>query len=335
MPLENYGALGDFLARTSGTGSFGKLNCIMDGDSVVNDRDSGFAGLLAVVIESGGSEVDVVGLPGKGRKAHGHVGSLEAVKTAAPLLGVGAHGDFHMLPVIDEAEGIEDLHLITVLKIDSAIAPVLAAERRPGLVGKPEFEMHAKVPVFLARLGGGDEQAVLPLSLDEVGINSVTDQDVRSGRWAFAEGWTFSAHRLRPKEESFDLRLFNHADQRRGLVPPRTGKTSSEPAHVEPTFPKGGDLDALFTFQVFALHLEIGVLRGSPGRISPDGTFWLGPEGLVPDEKEEEGTGEEERQATEFHMKQSERIRQAGKPGAKLVSPGFPGEGMGMHEACA
>src|SRR4051812_12935794 len=47
-----------------------ELEIVMDHDSVVLHRDAGVGGFFTGVVVFGGSEIDVVGLPGKRWKAH-------------------------------------------------------------------------------------------------------------------------------------------------------------------------------------------------------------------------------------------------------------------------
>src|SRR5262249_46885069 len=102
------------------------LDLVVNEYAVVPDADHGVGGLLALV-ELGGLEFHVVGLPGQRWKAHVHQRSHLTVDAAALVVR----------PL--EAEAVQHLDLVTVLEVDAAVAAALS--RGEGHIGKPEFDV--------------------------------------------------------------------------------------------------------------------------------------------------------------------------------------------------
>src|SRR5262245_3773487 len=102
----------------------------MNNHAVVLHRDVGRRYALAI-LEAGGGEIDVVGLPSQGRQAHinERIGLL--IKPAA----------FVVEPL--QAEAVENLQLIAVLQIDATISTALSGG--VGHEGKSKFQMQDKV----------------------------------------------------------------------------------------------------------------------------------------------------------------------------------------------
>ena len=136
--------------RSGGGEVFVEFLVLVNDDAVELDGHGGPGGALAVGIEFGIREINVVGLPREGREAHvdGRRGD-----------GVDAAGFIHEAI---EAEGIENLGFPSAAKIDPAVSATLPAGVR--LVGGEEFEVEGVVlEGLLAGGAGGEEEAVFHL----------------------------------------------------------------------------------------------------------------------------------------------------------------------------
>ena len=110
----------------------------MNHDPVVAGGDTGVLDLLAV-LETRGSEFDVIGLPREGREAHVHHRRFLAVEGAAEI-------ELSLDP-----KGVEDLSLVVVEDIDSAVSPVLVARLDLWLERGTKFEVKGEVAKGIER----------------------------------------------------------------------------------------------------------------------------------------------------------------------------------------
>ena len=242
-------------------------------------RDGGIGGLLSFRIKARSSEVDVIGLPGKGRQAHRDVGGLEAVKAATPLPGIGADLHLDVGALVDQSEAVEDLDFVTVLQVDPAVAAILAAQRGFRFIREPELKVHGEVTVFLHGLGRRREDPLFPLSLEQLGIDGVAHEDVGpSGRF-FPKGGALPMDLLAALDGNFCPRLVGKRRHRCRLVPSGPRQAALECAHVEIPFAQGGHLHPGLFSGVLALNRKIRVFPGRLGGISPDRAPGLGAKG--------------------------------------------------------
>ena len=144
--------MGDFPSHTACSCSFRKLDVIMNLDAVVDDRDTSVLH-LGGAFKSGSCELDIVGLPGERGKAHVGIRQLEFVEAAAPLGGIRRGFLFPAGAVEVEAKAVEDLGLVAIEGVDTAVAAVLTARAGFGLERESEFNMHLEIAEGLVGLG--------------------------------------------------------------------------------------------------------------------------------------------------------------------------------------
>src|SRR5438105_2934971 len=104
-----------FVAKLSSRRDVRQLQVVVHDDPVMLDRRPGVAGLVAVGADTGGGELDIIGLPGEWRQARIDVFLGDFVNSAAIVV----------LPL--EPERIENLDFVAGLKIHPTIAALLAA----------------------------------------------------------------------------------------------------------------------------------------------------------------------------------------------------------------
>ena len=281
MALQVEGAgSGDFGLEAATGGRALEFEAVMDGDAVVADGDDGVGGLLAVLVELGGGEVDVVGLPLQGREAHVHLGRGVLIDAAALVIEAL------------EAEAVEDLDFVAVLEVQAAIGATLAAAER--LERQEEFEVQFKISEGLLGLRVGFEEAAgVDLAVDEgVGVLSI-EEDGRTlgggeafGR-AVADGaLERDAHALdrQPavgegggidvvlEEGAFAVALAFDFDLR-GAVPTCARQAALEEHEAELVFAEGDDVRAHLGIGVFTLQLVVRVDGGGFRFRQVDGRF--------------------------------------------------------------
>ena len=115
----------------------------MNQHAVVPHLDAGVGHLFPLLVLRR-RELHVVGLPRERRKAHVHIRLPQLVEAAA----------FVVLPL--QTEGIEHLDLVTVVQVDAAIAPGLAAGQRH--VREPELHVQRVIAEIL--LAGSFRQQI-------------------------------------------------------------------------------------------------------------------------------------------------------------------------------
>ena len=191
LQVEGSGS-GDFGLEAAAGGGALELEVVVDGHAVVDDRDDRVGGLLAVGIELGGGELDVIGLPLEGREAHVHLGRGVLVDAAALVIEAL------------EAEAIEDLDFVAVLEVEAAVGATLATAER--LERQEEFEVQFEIGEGLLGLRVGFEEAArVDLAVDPgVGVLAVKE-DGRVLRGGEAFGRAVADDALEREAGALDL----------------------------------------------------------------------------------------------------------------------------------
>ena len=125
---------------------------------------------LLAIFESGGPEFDVVGLPSKRRETHVFTGWSNPVHSSA------------FVAFSFQAKGIQHLHLVPSLKIQSAVAPALPPCRR--LVRQAELEVKKVILKELDALCSFHEEMILghTTRLEVLGIRTFEKNESPFGR---------------------------------------------------------------------------------------------------------------------------------------------------------
>src|ERR1700722_5374249 len=109
-----------------------EIEIVMNGHAVVPNRDDGvLAFRLLVRSKTGGAELDVVGLPRKGREAHIY-----------ERLGLLVNAAAFVVQSL-ETEGVEHLDFVLVRQINAAVAASLPA--RKGHEGRAKLDVQQKI----------------------------------------------------------------------------------------------------------------------------------------------------------------------------------------------
>jgi len=145
---------------------------------VVDCRDAGITGLL-VIVEAGGGEMYIVGLPGKWREAHIHVRGLGSIKGTAEI------------ELALDPERVEYLCFVVVKDIYPAVSPVLTAGLDIGFIGGPELDVKVKILEFI--LGDLAFRKILVPGLSRgESISLPIKQDCGSLGRFLTDGWALS-----------------------------------------------------------------------------------------------------------------------------------------------
>ena len=127
---------------------------------------------LLSVLELGGCEINIIGLPAQGREAHVEAWCGDAVDAAE-----------FIHPAV-EAKGVEDLSLKAPLVVDATVAAALAAVK--GFVGGHNLDVAAVVTELALGFGLGHEPVLVRPRVDPlVGVGAVEyDLGVEAARVA-------------------------------------------------------------------------------------------------------------------------------------------------------
>src|SRR6266545_1685514 len=173
-----FGRLGPTAARWA----LLQLVIIVNLDAVMPDRHARVRELLlAVRIETGGCEIDVVGLPLQRWIAHVDQRRGLAVNPAALVVRAL------------QAETVEHLHLVTMLRIDAAVAAALAGRKRHER--EAELQMEFVILEFALAVDLAAEQvAIDDLAVDPFAGILAAEEDDGARRRLLTCGFALASH---------------------------------------------------------------------------------------------------------------------------------------------
>ena len=152
------------LANRTGPGAAGHVDVLVDQHAVVTGGQPGVGRFLAGLVVSCRDEIDVVGLPLQRWQAHVQVRILDLVNPAALVVLAG------------QPERVKDLHLVSALHVDAAVAAALTPTGR----GVVQLELHVQVKISEVAEAGhslAKQPLIKPPTLEVLGGRPVKEHD--------------------------------------------------------------------------------------------------------------------------------------------------------------